>query len=57
MSFFELNACNNAAMKGHLNCLKWAIQNGCLWDINECLKIAIQFNHSHVEEWINDIFQ
>ena len=24
--------CRNAVSKGHLNCLKYARENGCLWD-------------------------
>ena len=33
--------CASAAGNGHLDCLKYAHENGCPWDENTCAKAAI----------------
>ena len=36
--------CAQAACWGHINCLKWARQNGCTWDESTCSLAALQGN-------------
>lgn len=32
--------CEFAVQKGNLECLQYAVENGCKWDIPRCLQIA-----------------
>jgi hypothetical protein len=52
---WDIWVCTFAAARGHLNILQWARDNGYDWDIDFCLDCAIENNHSHVVEWINEI--
>ena len=33
---WDKSTCNSAALNGHLNCLKYAHENGCSWDKWTC---------------------
>ena len=37
---FKYRLCNAAAKKGYLNCLQWAVENGCPWNRDGCLRMA-----------------
>jgi hypothetical protein len=36
----EKDTCECAAFGGHLDCLKYAHENGCQWDENTCAQAA-----------------
>ena len=35
------DVCTGAAMYGHVNCLRYAHENGCPWDKNTCVRAAM----------------
>ena len=39
---------------GYLNCLKYVVNNGCLWNKVEGLETAIFYDQQHIINWINE---
>ena len=42
--------CSYAAIGGHLDILKWARENGCLWNANTCTW-ATKYGHFNILKW------
>ena len=45
--------CLNAAWKGNLDCLKYAIENGCPYDKQQYMNVAKK--HKHIVEYLESI--
>ena len=43
-----------AARLGHLEILQYAVEHGCPWNQQECLRVAEEKKHDHVVEWITN---
>ena len=41
-----------AAVEGHLEVLKWAVEHGCPWDADECLQLAETYEYVEVAQWV-----
>ena len=39
---------------GNLNCLKYVVNHGCLWNKVEGLETAIFYDQQHIINWINE---
>lgn len=52
------DTCNMAASGGHLEILKWAVEQGCPWIEDEvilCANMAYEGGrHVHILEWVKD---
>ena len=44
--------CTVAALSGNLECLKWAVKNGCDRNKYICLDYAKEIGHNQMIEWI-----
>lgn len=45
---------NTACEQGHVDILKYAIENGCRCNLKYCLDLAIQYQHPELESYIRD---
>ncbi len=45
--------CGIAAMRGHLEVLKWGLMHRCLWDKEDLISTATHFQHEHIMEWVS----
>ncbi len=54
IEYFENDITKYAALKGHLECLKYVHQNGCPIDINKCLKYC---KNNDVRNYLESIQQ
>ena len=44
----------NYIENGHLSCLKYAHENGCPSDKEECIKLAKKYNHLECVKYIEE---
>ena len=43
---------DSASAVGHLEVLKWAVEHGCPWNVNQCIQAADANGHVHVAQWM-----
>jgi len=50
---FDSGTCSSAALGGHLDVLKWLVDEGCPWKIKECYECAKRKDpNSDLCKWI-----
>ena len=48
----DTSVCEQAAERGHLDCLIWARDHKCPWQPSRCKKLAQDKDHYHIVKWI-----
>jgi hypothetical protein len=50
-----MDTCVAAVKFGHLDCLQYAVENGCPWNKEKCLEYAIYFNKNLIINYIKNL--